>query len=263
MSDEFDYFQKASCELERRLRYTFKDRTLLEASLYHHKVGLTGEGRELKRDSIHFELTEKIGDGILKVAAQDILVQMYPRISAGELTRRESVVTCNDNLAHLTQRLQIPKFFKRSSYMRYRKKTLADTMESIFYAIALDEGNGDVLQGIPAVRNVCRHLFRIELATCQISSPYVILNNLSRSYGENIRITYKSTFYRNVISGFVAKLSFGKKIARMLGQRDFVGTGFTAESAMDKASAVVLLVLDKKNYPSDIQTLKHFSWKIV
>ncbi|HMO16631.1 MAG TPA: ribonuclease III domain-containing protein [Oligoflexia bacterium] len=262
MSVSRDRFYQGMRALESRLHYSFRDVSLLEESLHHHSVGLLDSDRLSRKNRLQFERNEKLGDGALKVVVQSILFSKYPGISAGELTVRESIITCNDNLAHLALRLQIPRFFNETGLLEYRKKTLADTVESILYAIALDAGSGDHLYGLPELRRVCERLFTIEIATSQISHPYVTLLRAVKARGERIDISYKTTFYRGVIAGFVAKLGFRRKLRQQLGVSSFCGTGFSAESAREKAAALVLLALGGSGYISDIKTLQGFSWKI-
>lgn len=255
-------FQTACQDLQRRLRYNFRDIRLLESSLFHHSIGLADSDRTIPHDSHTFELTEKLGDGVLKVVIQNLLQELYSKLSAGELTRRESLITCNDNLAHLALRLQIPRIFSSTGCQEYRKKPLADTVEALFYAIALDAGSGDYLTGLPELRRVCKHLFKVDLAISQIFNPYDTLTRWCRNNNGRYTVRYNTSFYGNFVTGFVAKMFFKKRLKAALSIDSFSGTGFSAESSHEKACAVVLLILLKSQYPSEFTSLEGFSWRV-
>ncbi len=255
-------FEKGLERFQQVLGYSFQDRSILEASLFHYLSHRRNE-RPIIAPRQVFERNEKLGDGLLKVAVQDLLAKKYLNITAGELTYRESIVTCNINLAHVAVRLQILKFFDHRNEFGFEKKALADTVEAILYGIALDAGDGDPLLGLPILRNVCDHIFKFELSSSQINRPHRKLIKEARATRTRIKIQYETTKYRGFVVGFVAKVSLRGTLAKKLGVDRFAGTGFSVESAREKASAAILLVLRPNLYPSELDSLSNFSWKIM
>lgn len=244
--------------LQAKLGYTFLDLRILNQAFRINE--------DLSDANRVFDVIEKAGDAVLCLATVGLLMHKYHGANAGEISRMESLITCNDNLAHLATRLELHDIIWRVSKRVLTRKVLADTMEAILGAIALDAGRGDPTQGMPSVVPVCRHLFGVELETCRIASPEVKLSLILKKMKVRKRdISYNifSHRYRNSFIGMVCKYEFrSKRLQRLFRCSGFGGTGYSFDSALSKTAAIMVLQLERENIPSTIPSLDQFSWKI-
>lgn len=244
-------------QFEERIKYTFTNKAYLQEAIdISSKNGQHG-----------YDRLEKLGDRLLAVVVTSLLTTRYPAASVGLLSQMESHLTRNENLAHLCMRTGLHSVLERKHLrLALHRKVLADCMESVFGAIALDAGSGDILQGILPLRAVCESLFRWDIEFVQISEPYQTLEHeLHLRWKEHVRYEWKLIKHRQFIIGHSCILSFGSKSAKHLGTNRVVGTGYTPEAALAKGSALTLLKLWPKQFPTangQEPDLENFSWRI-
>ncbi len=128
-------------ELQGRIQYTFRDRTLLEESLTHssaiHEVGGTA-----RRDNQRLEF---LGDAVLQVILTDWLYRLFPNGNEGDLTRLRSHLANRHTLYRLAQQMSLGDFLilgrgEESSGGRRRQSNLSNAYEALIGAIYLDGG---------------------------------------------------------------------------------------------------------------------------
>lgn len=255
------YEQKLSeqlLSLQKRLGYQFLDQSLLIKSFRHRKNNRT--------QNVFFDRLEKAGDAVLKSSVVALLMQKYPEASAGDLSRMESVITCNDNLAHLSTRLGLHEILWKSMHGQLTDKLIADSVEAILGAIALDAGGGCLINGNQKVFEICRKLFWVELETSRIQQPRVKLLSLLKKHGVHISTPPYRVFsrsYKNLPIGMVCRYHFkSKRLKALFGCDGFAGTGYSSDAAVNKTSAILILHLERETVPTQIPHLKQFSWKI-
>lgn len=143
-------------ELEARLGYTFRDRTLLLRALTHTSLvaevpASAEDGGPARRDN---EQLEFLGDAILGFLASEFVLGLAPGSSEGDLSRLKAHLVSAARLyetaldLHLGDHLRLGKGEELSGG-RKKKALLADAVEAIIAAIYLDAGP---LRGLDACR---------------------------------------------------------------------------------------------------------------
>jgi ribonuclease-3 len=130
---------EAAAELERRLGYSFDDRSLLERALTHSSVG---HGAKTVED---YERLEFLGDRVLGLIVARDLLHRFPEASEGELSSRLHALVCRDACAVVAERLGVPEALRLApgetkSGGRYKKTILGDACEALIGAVFLDAG---------------------------------------------------------------------------------------------------------------------------
>ena len=75
--------------LEKRLRYRFRDReTLIEALTHRSILGDRKEGSK----RITYERLEFLGDSVLSLVTSDYLIREFPEEDEGKLTKKKSLL---------------------------------------------------------------------------------------------------------------------------------------------------------------------------
>ncbi len=127
-------------ELEAKLLYVFKDRTLFEEALCHRSFV-----NEQKNSSlVDNECLEFLGDAVLNLIVGHILMQRFPDFKEGDLSKMRA------NLVNESQLAEIARTIGLGSYIRLgkgeiqtgggeKKSILADTFEAVIAAVYLDE----------------------------------------------------------------------------------------------------------------------------
>ena len=124
----------AACEQE--LRYTFRDRELLERCLTHASIART----RLESN----ERLEFLGDAILGAAVCEVLYRRYPEEPEGELTRIKSAVVSRTTCAQISRQLGLDRFLMLGKgfdgYQSVPSSVMAAVFESLVAGIFLDGG---------------------------------------------------------------------------------------------------------------------------
>lgn len=128
-------------ELEEKIGYSFKDKTLPELALTHSSYA--NENRE--RGAASNERLEFLGDSVLNMLAARYLYRNFPNLPEGELTKLRAAVVCEASLHAVALRLGLGKFLllgrgEEASGGRQRVSILADAVEAVIAAIFLDGG---------------------------------------------------------------------------------------------------------------------------
>ncbi len=132
----------AACEA--RIGYTFKNKSLLYASLVH------ASGAETRLASN--ERLEFLGDAILGAVVCEMLFHRYPEYLEGDLTKIKSVVVSRKTCTKISRELSIQQWLILGKGMatnpRIPPSVLADVFESLVAAVYLDGGDAAVRQFI-------------------------------------------------------------------------------------------------------------------
>ena len=129
-------------ELETKIGYRFRDRSLLETALTHssyanERHGAAGES---------YERLEFLGDSILGHITADFLYHHEPPIPEGRMTRLRAELVCEGSLHQIALRLGLGDYMRlgkgeERTGGRERPSILADMVESIIAAMYLDSGS--------------------------------------------------------------------------------------------------------------------------
>ena len=123
--------------LERRLGYTFGDKSILAQALTHSSY----DGDKHRNN----QRLEYLGDAVLQLVITDVLYRECPDMGEGQMTRVRSSLVREEALFHAAKGLKVGSFLvlgkgEENSGGREKPSILADTMEAIFGAIYLDGG---------------------------------------------------------------------------------------------------------------------------
>lgn len=128
-------------ELESRLSYTFKDKELLENALRHTSFVNEQQVAEL----VDNERLEFLGDTVLNVIISHLLMDRFPNLNEGSLSRTRSFLVNETRLAEVAQALGLGQHLRLGkgeilSGGRTKNSILADAYEAVVAAVYLDGG---------------------------------------------------------------------------------------------------------------------------
>lgn len=128
-------------KFEEKIKYTFKNKELLETALTHSSYNREHADRKISNN----ERLEFIGDAFFDAV---IGVELYKRLSKddeGRLTKTRALIVCEKSLAKVGLSLDIGSYINMGhgeelSGGRRRESLIADAMEAVIGAIFLDGG---------------------------------------------------------------------------------------------------------------------------
>ncbi|MBQ7030209.1 MAG: ribonuclease III, partial [Thermoguttaceae bacterium] len=89
-------------ECERRLRYRFADRSLLQKALTHSSYS-----------TVHIDSNERLeflGDATLGLAVTNLLYRTFPKLNEGQLSSVKGSVVSRKTCARVAKRLELSRF---------------------------------------------------------------------------------------------------------------------------------------------------------
>lgn len=136
--------------LEMILGYRFADSRLLQQALVHSSFGF-----EQLVGGQNNERFEFIGDAVLDLAVSDMLLQNYPDVREGELTKMRAGLVREATLAQMAREIKLGDFLmlgkgEEASHGRRKPSILASTFEALLGAMYLDSGYDNVRKFILA-----------------------------------------------------------------------------------------------------------------
>lgn len=125
-------------ELEKALRYQFKEPALLSRALTHPSTKLPDNQR-----------LEFLGDAVLEFCVSDMLYRKYTDDHEGQLTARRAALVCEHTLSALADTLELGRYLfmgngEELTGGRQKPSILADAMEAVLAAVYMDGGYGAV-----------------------------------------------------------------------------------------------------------------------
>ena len=127
-------------DLEERLKYSFRNRKILQTALTHPSYPAEKDQR-----ITHNQRLEFLGDAVLQIVVTEILFQQFPEHPEGVLSKARSALTNEDALEQLANQIQLGDFLRlgkgeEQSGGRERKSNLADAMEAVLGAMYVEDG---------------------------------------------------------------------------------------------------------------------------
>jgi ribonuclease-3 len=128
-------------ELEDRLGYVFRDKSLIKNALTHSSyVNENKKSRKICNERMEF-----LGDSLLGVTVSEHLYRKNPDMAEGVMTRRRSALVCEKSLVSVAERLDLGEHLilgrgEELSGGRTRPSILADAVEALLAAMYLDGG---------------------------------------------------------------------------------------------------------------------------
>lgn len=128
-------------ELEAKIEYCFKDKSLLRQALTHSSFSNEQKINKLK----NYERLEFLGDAVLELVSSKFFYTENPDMTEGEMTRMRSSMVCEQALAYCAKDIEIGKYLllgkgEEATGGRMRESIIADVTEAIIGAIYLDGG---------------------------------------------------------------------------------------------------------------------------
>ena len=127
--------------LEKKLGYTFRDRSLLSEALNHSSYANEHRSAEVSSN----ERLEFLGDSVLGFVTAEFLFKTYGKLPEGDLTRIRAALVCEQSLYEVAKFLGLGQYLKlgkgeEAGGGRQRPSILADATEAVFAAVYLDGG---------------------------------------------------------------------------------------------------------------------------
>ena len=126
-------------QLQEKIGYTFKDRTLLEKAVIH------ASAREKKRQSEDNERLEFLGDRVLGLSIAQLLYAEFPMAPEGELARRFNRLVRKETCALVSRNMDLGNHLILSQSEKMAGGTrniniLGDACEAVLGAVFIDGG---------------------------------------------------------------------------------------------------------------------------
>jgi ribonuclease III len=128
-------------ELEQKLSYVFRDKSLLSEACRHSSYVNEHPLKNL-RDN---ERLEFLGDAVLNLVVGHLLMNEYPDLPEGELSRMRANLVNETQLADIAKSIELGDFLQLGkgeiqTQGREKNSILADAFEAVIAAIYLDGG---------------------------------------------------------------------------------------------------------------------------
>lgn len=122
-------------ELEKALKYDFKDKNLLETALTHSSTG----------EKYNYERLEFLGDRVLGLIIASLLYDRFPNEKEGDLAKRLASLVQGKTLARLSARIELSEYINFSDAEgaaggAQNEHILADVFEAVIGALYRDGG---------------------------------------------------------------------------------------------------------------------------
>ncbi len=123
--------------VEEKIKYTFKNKELLKRALTHRS--------SVKNKTLSNERLEFLGDAVLELVVTEFLINNYPTIDEGKLSKIRAASVNTKTLAQIARKLELFKFIivgksEKKEGITNNESILEDTFEAIVGAIYLDGG---------------------------------------------------------------------------------------------------------------------------
>lgn len=127
-------------DLEERIEYTFKDRSLLVRALTHSSYA-----NECQIEQGDNERLEFLGDSIIGFLVSEYLLVNHPNLSEGQLSKLRAQLVSASSLFYVASGLKLGRFLRlgkgeEKSNGRKKQALLVDSIEALVSAVYLDGG---------------------------------------------------------------------------------------------------------------------------
>ena len=120
-------------ELENRIGYRFREKSLLKQALTHSSYANEQKINKLK----DYERLEFLGDAVLELISSDFLFHENPNLPEGKLTKLRSSMVCEPALAYCARELELGQYMllgkgEEATGGRHRESITSDAMAHAF-----------------------------------------------------------------------------------------------------------------------------------
>jgi ribonuclease III len=143
--------EKKPTRLEKKIGYCFHNAELMSRALHHRSFVNEMPDGNLKDN----ERLEFLGDAVLNLVIGHLLMQHYPDLQEGELSRMRAGLVNEDQLAAVARRIDLGSFLQLGkgeiqSNGHEKNSILANAFEALLAAVYLDGGFQNVFEVIRA-----------------------------------------------------------------------------------------------------------------
>ena len=226
-------------ELEEKLRYTFRDPSLLEQALCHSSYANERRAQHTQSN----ERLEFLGDSILGLVTAEFLYRRRPDWPEGELTRSRAALVCEKSLYGTALELGLGKHLRlgrgeESGGGRSRPSILADAVEAVIAAVYLD---GGMEQASALIRRCLLDKYREERPETRNRDYKTVLQELVQHNPEQV-LTYGLLDEQGPDHAKIFTME-----VRVNGRRLGQGAGRSKKEAEQAAAKVALERLSREN----------------
>jgi len=173
-----NHFDKGCQRLCDQIDYHFRDEELLELALTH-KSFTEFESKTGERNN---EKLEFLGDAVLDMAISELLMERFPELDEGGLSKFRASLVNEDGLAHIARKMKLGDSLRMGkgedlSGGREKPSLLADALEAVLAAIYLDSRK---TEGFSRVSKIIYDLYHEEL-------PEQVDSFISRDYKSELQ----------------------------------------------------------------------------
>ncbi len=170
----------ALSDLEKRLNYTFNDKTLLEGSLRHSSFVNEHPGKGLADN----ERLEFLGDAVVNLITGHLLMMHYPDFNEGHLSRMRAYLVNELQLSNIARLIDLGAYIQLGkgeslTHGRAKPSILANTFEALMAAVYLDGGYAGVFQLVS----------RYMMPLIDVNSPSADIQDYKSKFQELIQST--------------------------------------------------------------------------
>ena len=225
-------------EVQKNIAYPFQDPSRLEQALTHRSF--TNEHPELQGKNN--ERLEFLGDAVLNLSLSHLLIEQFPDLPEGDLSKIRAGLVNESHLAALALELRLGDYLligrgEEITGGRKKPSILADTLEAVLGAVYLDGGLGPVSEWVS-------RFFKSHLSD-QEGLPIGDFKTLLQEYCQGkLKITPSYTVFRE--EGPDHKKVFFVEV-RIRDQVISRGKGKTKKEAQQKAAQKALEGLTKNS----------------
>jgi len=228
--------QQDLTEFQEKLGYRFFDISFLEEALRHSSYV-----NELPEDNIRDnERLEFLGDAVLSLVVGHLLINRYPQMKEGDLSRMRAGLVNEQELASIARTLNLGRYVQLGkgeiqNYGQDKSSILADALEAVAAAVYLDGGFSAVFEVLSSLFSAWR---------ADVPGPAVPLDYKSRLQ-ELVQLKQRITPQYRLIdeSGPDHDKTFRARI--ILGDLTAEGEGKTKKAAEQEAARSALSLLEK------------------
>ena len=223
--------------IEKRLAYVFRDRSHLLRALTHSSHAHEESGGGPDNEALEF-----LGDATLGYVVSHTLLQRFPEMDEGGLSKFKAFLVSRSNLAAAARGIDLGSYLRlgktaEKGHGRTKESLLADALEAIIAAVLLDGGDA-------AARALVTRLFAAQIEG--LSREDVEKKDYKTGLQEWMQARAKPTPHYRVVSTegpphdtmfHVSLSSEGREIAR--------GRGRTKKEAEQRAARMALRLLQR------------------
>jgi len=137
--------EKLLSELEQKIGYSFRSRALLDRALTHRSFA----NERVEEKCQHNEALEFLGDSVLGLVVSSWLLERFPDLSEGKLSKMKAFLVSEGSLVELAEVIDLGRYIllnrgEEKTGGRRKRALLADAYEALIGVIYIDGGLGVV-----------------------------------------------------------------------------------------------------------------------